>query len=300
MNTPTREIYWNIPGHDLVYLAFVLALIIFGYGLYKRIRLWKLGRPEDRSGDIGKRCWSVIKNGIAQISVLRERAPGSMHMAIYSGLVVLTIGTFLVLLQADFSIRILFGQFYLWYSLILDLFGVIFIVGILFAAFRRTVIRPARLNIIWDDAVILPLLFIIAVTGFLLEGTRIAATQPEWAAWSPVGYAIARWYSPESAVMSHRILWWVHMLLSMAGIAYVPYSKLFHVLVSPVNMYFKSLKWRAICLRNMWVLGSFHPQVTFLFNLFFCIIFLNLSRRNLKSELGFTFLFSKKFLPIAI
>jgi Fe-S oxidoreductase/nitrate reductase gamma subunit len=240
MNSPTREIYWNIPGHNLIYLCFLLALIVFGYGLVRRARLWKLGRPEDRSGHISARIWGVVKNAVVQLSVIRERVPGSMHVAIYSGLVIMTIGTFLVLLQADFSIQILFGQFYLWYSLVLDLFGVLFILGLLFAVFRRTVLRPARLNVIWDDAVILPLLILIAVTGFLLEGTRIAATKPAWAAWSPVGQAIARWFSPESARQFHRILWWVHMVISMVGIAYVPYSKLFHVLISPVNMYFKS------------------------------------------------------------
>jgi Fe-S oxidoreductase/nitrate reductase gamma subunit len=240
MNSPTREIYWNIPGHNLVYLCFILALIVFGYGLVRHVRLWKLGRPEDRSGHIRSRIWGVVKNAAMQLSVMRERVPGSMHVAIYSGLVVLTIGTFLVLLQADFSLQILFGQFYLWYSLILDLFGVLFILGLLFAVFRRIVLRPARLNVIWDDAVILPLLILIAVTGFLLEGTRIAATKPAWAAWSPVGHVISRWFSAENARQSHRVLWWVHMTISMAGIAYVPYSKLFHVLVSPVNMYLKS------------------------------------------------------------
>jgi len=242
MPTPTREIYWNITGHNLVYAAFAVAVIVFAWGFYRRYRLYRLGQPENRFDQIGKRLWSVIKNGVAQISVMKDRFPGSMHVAIYSGMVVLTIGTFLVLLQADFSLKILYGQFYLWYSLILDIFGVLFILGILLALFRRYVIRPDRLNIILDDAVILFVLLIIGITGFLLEGTRIAATNPQWANWSPVGYMIAGWFTESQAITAHRILWWVHMVMSMIGIAYVPYSKLFHVLMSPANMYFKSLK----------------------------------------------------------
>ena len=136
METPTREIYWNIQGHQLIYLFFAMAMIIFGYGLYRRIRLWKLGQAENRFDQIGRRILNVFKNGLAQISVIRDKIPGSMHAAIFGGFVVLTIGTILVFLQADFSIPILYGQFYLWYSLTLDLFGVIFILGILFALFR--------------------------------------------------------------------------------------------------------------------------------------------------------------------
>jgi len=242
METPTREIYWNIQGHDLIYLFFALAMIIFGYGVYRRIRLWKLGQPENRSGHIAQRIWTVLKDAIGQMSVMRDRTPGSMHVMIFSGFVILFIGTLLVFLQADFSVQILFGQFYLWFSLILDLFGLIFIFGILFALFRRYVLRPDRLNIILEDAIILPLLLIIGITGFLLETTRIAATNPNWAEWSPVGYWMAGWFTPEQAITIHKILWWGHMALTMVFIAYIPFSKLFHMLISPTNMYLKSFK----------------------------------------------------------
>jgi hypothetical protein len=137
MPIPTREIYWNIPGHLLVYAVFVIALIVFIYGFYRRVRLWRLGKPEKRSGRFGSRLFSVLKDGLAQTAVMRESVPGWMHVAIFSGFAILFIGTLLVLIQADFSIRLLFGRFYLWYSLVLDLFGVLFIAGLVFAIIRR-------------------------------------------------------------------------------------------------------------------------------------------------------------------
>ena len=237
---PTREIYWNIPGHLILYGLFLIVTIIVAYGIYRRFRLWRLGQPEERFGQVGQRLMAVVKDAIAQSSVIRDRIPGSMHVAIFSSFIILTIGTFLVLLQADFSIQILFGQFYLWYSLVLDLFGVLFILGVLTAIVRRYVVKPKRLNPILDDAIILPLLLLIGITGFFIEATRIAATQPEWAAWSPVGLWLSHLFTAENAPVVHRWLWWVHLFLSFAGIAYVPYSKLFHVLASPMNMYFKN------------------------------------------------------------
>ncbi len=245
MSTPTREIYWNIQGYNFIYLAFAIALIIFIYGFFRRYRLWRLGAPERRLDQLGKRLWSLIKDGLAQFSVLKDANPGLMHLAIYGGFVVLTIGTFLVLLQADFSLQILYGSFYLWFSLVLDLFGVLFILGLVYAAIRRYIIRPKRLNRLADDAVILSLLFIIGVSGFIIEGARIAATRPVWEHWSFVGHWIAGWFgssSPEAITATHRYMWWFHMIISMAFIAYIPYSKLFHIFTAPANLFFKSLE----------------------------------------------------------
>lgn len=244
MQTPTREIYWNIPGYNILYALFAVALLIFAYGFYRRYRLWQLGQPENRFDQVGKRILSLLKDGLAQASILRDKVPGIIHVAIFSGFVVLFIGTLLVFAQADFSIKILFGRFYLWYSLVLDLFGVLFIIGLLSAFIRRYIIRPDRLNRILDDAIILPLLLIIAITGFLVEGTRMAVTQPEWAAWSPVGYLVASWFSGANTAAvetAHRLLWWFHLVISMGFIAYIPYSKLLHLFISPANLYFKSL-----------------------------------------------------------
>ncbi len=242
MEVPTREIYWNIIGHNLLYLFFAIAMVIFAVGVYRRYRLWKLGKPENRFDQPLKRIFNVLKDAIAQVSILRDRVPGLMHVAIFGGFAILTVGTILVFAQADFSIQILFGRFYLWFSLILDLFGGLFILGILFALIRRYLLRPDRLNLILDDAIILPLLLIIAITGFLIEGARLAATKPAWAEWSPIGYLVSGLFSDQNAESLHSKLWWLHLVLSMGFIAYIPFSKLFHIFISPTNIYFKSFK----------------------------------------------------------
>ncbi|MBN2000618.1 4Fe-4S dicluster domain-containing protein [candidate division KSB1 bacterium] len=241
---PTRVLYWNIPAHNLIYAFFAVALAIFVYGFYRRYRLWRLGQPEKRNDQKMKRFLGVLKDGLAQISVLREASPGLMHMAIFSGFVILTIGTILVFIQADFKIEFLYGNFYLWFSLILDVFGILFILGLLYAIFRRYVIRPHRLGRLTDDAVLLILLLVIGITGFLVEGARLAATTPQWAEWSPFGLLTAGLFkgmANQSIKNFHLGLWAFHMLISMAFIAYIPFSKLFHIFMSPANIYLKNL-----------------------------------------------------------
>jgi Fe-S oxidoreductase len=72
------------------------------------------------------------------------------------------------------------GWFYRVFELALDVFGLALILGVGMAAYRRYVVRPKRLEpsrtgvSLWDGFPLLTVLLLIAVTGFLVEGLRIA------------------------------------------------------------------------------------------------------------------------------
>jgi Fe-S oxidoreductase/nitrate reductase gamma subunit len=248
---PTREIYWNISGTIWMYFFAIITIGIFVYGFYRRYLLWKVGQPENRLDRIPTRILLVLKYALGQARVIRKAYPGLMHGLLFAGMTILFIGTLLVMLQADildplFSVQFLKSTFYLFYSVTLDVFGVFAIVGLLLAAYRRVVLKPKNLRNRRDDAVIITLLLAILISGFTIEGLRIAATRPAWALWSPFGYLLARWFealglSTETLRTLHVWNWWSHMLLGMAFIAYIPFSKLFHLVSAPVNIFFQSL-----------------------------------------------------------
>ncbi len=245
----TREIYWNIQGIWVMYALAAVALAIFGYGLYRELRLVAIGRSDLRWDQSGKRVRQLAVHALLQMRSLRHRYPGSMHILISWGFAVLFMGTVVVFLQADLGVPIMHGAFYLFFqSLTLDLLGLACIAGILMALFRRYVLRPDRLerpnrlkNAL-GDSVILLLLLAILVTGFLLEGVRIAATGDPWSAWSPVGKLVSL-ALPDPATSAsvlrdtHRFTWWFHMVMTLAFISYLPYSKLRHILFSPANIF---------------------------------------------------------------
>ena len=88
----------------------------------------------------------------------------------------------LVALQDDFfeplfDIKYLVGDFYLIFSFILEIAGLMAIIGILLALWRRYVVKPKRLDSKPEDAIILLWILVVLVTGFLVEGARIAATR---------------------------------------------------------------------------------------------------------------------------
>jgi len=253
---PTREIYWNISGHLILYLFVAIGAVAFVYGVYRHVRNWRIGRPEERWDKPWERLKSLVANTGLHLSVLKEAYPGIMHACIFYGFAVLTLGTAVVLLQADLGLKVFHGLLYLWLSLALDILGLAALGGLLLAAFRRYVLRPKRLESTADDAVTLVALLAIVVSGFFIQGLRMAVEGDQWALWSPVGLVIARWFGAGvgtggalTAAASglaemgawHRYLWWGHMLLAVGFVAYMPYSKLFHVFLAPTNQYFRNL-----------------------------------------------------------
>jgi len=138
-----------------------------------------------------------------------------------------------------------------WDSVIVDSFGILAIVGVILAIIRRYWQKPERLDNKWEDLVALLLILVIIVTGFIIEGLRIAATElqvaPDWAPWSPGGYVLALAFSGSSqgALLSWHVgMWWFHVFLSLGAIIYVSLfnSRLFHIIWDPVNVFFRTGK----------------------------------------------------------
>lgn len=242
---PHREVYWNIEGHLLIYLFFAIALVFFFYGYYRMYKYWRTGQPRDLSGHVWERIKSVLVNAFGHARILREAYPGIMHFTIFWGFLVMVVGTAIVMLEADLGFELLYGDFYLYFmSLGLDMAGLAAVIGIVMAIVRRYILRPGRLDNKPDDAWSLILILVILVTGFVLEGLRIAAIRQPWDVWSPIGWLIAGWLGPAAPWQEtlHRVLWWAHMALALGLIAYIPFSKLSHIFLSPLNQYYRSLE----------------------------------------------------------
>jgi Fe-S oxidoreductase/nitrate reductase gamma subunit len=224
---------------DVIYI--VIALALFCYGVYGHVRLWLVGQKEVRGGSAGSRVWSVVRYGIVQKYFLRESYPGIMHLFIIIGFCIPL--AVIAITQYPFSLPVTFGNYF---SCALDLIGLCALTGCLLAIFRRYIIKPDRLDNTADDAITLILVSSIFFFGFLIEGFRIAITTPPDAVWNPVGLLTAKvllgigLIREGSAVFLHHLFWRIHFFLVLGLIAYLPYSKLFHIVSSTLNIFLKS------------------------------------------------------------
>ncbi|MGE4272598.1 MAG: heterodisulfide reductase-related iron-sulfur binding cluster [Desulfitobacterium sp.] len=238
----TRELYWNIENHWLIYPMLVIALGFFCYGFYQRFKLWRLGQSENRWQNLGKRIGDVIVYGIGHKRIIKDGFPGVMHLFIFWGFVLLMFATTIVALQADFGVNVFNGGLYIFIKITANAFGLLAIFGILMAIWRRYVQRPDRLDNKMDDAIVLALILTILVTGFVIQAVRMAAATDPWGVYAFVGYAMVplfQGFSVETLEAIHSFLWWFHFILVMVFFGYFPYSKLSHILLGSANQFLR-------------------------------------------------------------
>ncbi|GFO60008.1 electron transporter [Geomonas silvestris] len=230
-----------------MYLFTAICFAIFGYGFYKRLPMYRLGKPLNRLDKLPARIYLYLRGVFTQSKVLRIPEPGTYHGLFFWGFLLLFIGTLLIMVQADFSdpllgLRFLKGIFYKGYSLVLDIAGIVAIIMLAGLAVRRFVNPPEGLETIVDDYLIHVLLFAILVTGFFIEAARMAVTEvqvtPHLARFSPIGLSLTGLFAGQSAAtveQTHRILWWVHFFLAIGFIAAIPFTKLRHIFTTSTN-----------------------------------------------------------------
>jgi Fe-S oxidoreductase/nitrate reductase gamma subunit len=244
MNDATREVFGNIaPWMRVVF--FCMMAVSIGWPVWQiwaRARLWRKGQRGGFEHSWRVRIQQLIIYALAQKRVHRKSLGALLHLLLFSGFVVLTIGTTLLAIAYDGPYDFHHGWYYLIYELTMDVFGVAFITGCLLAMYRRAFKRKPSLGHNKSDWWLLGLLLSLGVTGFTVEALRIHYThvQPWLAHWSTVGWLIdttlLRGLDIGTARTLHLAAWWLHAILVAAFFATIPVTRFLHVITGPANI----------------------------------------------------------------
>jgi heterodisulfide reductase subunit C len=208
-----------------------IALVIFGIGLIYKVAGWfrfSLGiddpalTPAVRIRAALKGVLSVLfsaklltlirvfvtdvlfQNHIRKQDTLRW----AMHMLIYAAF------TFLFFLHALDKVIVtsLFEKYYLALNPFLLVAGCMVVAGLAIAFYRRFVQEVPRLTSNGNDIYTLILLAVILLSGIAMELTKLQSYN------------------------HYQKFWDVHYLACMVGLAYLPFSKMFHIFTTPLSL----------------------------------------------------------------
>lgn len=255
----TRQIYWS-PGGEIgaflrlsTYAWLVVGLGVAAYGVWRYVRVWRMGKPEACFDNPVGRVLHVLRGGLAQAKVLRRRRERDgtfsayaawMHGLIFYGFLALFFGTTIVALEEHGIVRLYSGWFYGFVTVLCELGGLALLVGLGMGVARRSSSRSAFRHGL-DYSVLYLLLFVLTLQGFALEAMRLLVQEnPVDAAYSFVGFGLAQLVEglfgtpgEREAEWGYAALWSFHMLTTMGFIAAIPYSRAMHIVTSVLNLY---------------------------------------------------------------
>tara|TARA_S200000501_G_scaffold361938_1_gene390839 strand:+ start:48109 stop:50739 length:2631 start_codon:yes stop_codon:yes gene_type:complete len=252
-NSPIhREVFGNIPtAAKVAFYSIIPALIIYGaWNFSLRVKNWTRGQPDNRSTtkkNMHRRA-KDLRSGLYMKTLMRDPAAGLMHSLMYFPFIILlgVTTTLEIDHQLPSELKFLHGGVYKGYSLVGDVAGVLFLIGVGWALLRRygpRQFRPYRIRIKsrGDHAIGLGLLFGMGVTGFIAEGFRIALeNEPTYEKWSIVGYPLAKLFDGAGNLSGwHQIWWYAHVIFFIGFLVFLPITMLRHIFTSPLNMYLK-------------------------------------------------------------
>lgn len=230
-------------------IVFVVLLIAaFAYFIKNVLTLisyLKLAQPDNRFDSIPERIKQTLLVAFAQTKILRDKKAGPIHAGIFWGFLILLFSV-LNSIFTGFGINQIFnwlGPIYTLITILTDLFCVAIIIAVLWALQRRYVAKVQRLQVESEKveaAMILITIFFI-VTFLLIENATLI-TMGKDATWAyrPVAAAIAPLFGSSPFIL-HEIAFWIHILLVLAFMNYLPFSKHLHVLTSVPNVFFSNI-----------------------------------------------------------
>jgi nitrate reductase gamma subunit len=242
-----------------VYLISVPFLAVFAVGMYRRISFWLEGSLEGRrdlnkgkksariagmaAGHFYSRRVLLILEAVAldfiagRNAFMESKLRWLMHSLILWGFLGLMIfdAVEVAYIRGGMDEQTVKNLPRLAFAF--DLSGAAMIAGVVVAVVRRLASGTGQLQNTAEDVAAIVLLATMVISGYLLEGFRflLNGVPAEVSRYAFVGHLIAATGTPGSQWdVAHGVFWYLHMLTSLAFIAYIPFGKFIHLFAAPL------------------------------------------------------------------
>lgn len=246
-------------------VIFILLIGLTGWIAFREygriIRNIRLGQDETISGDRSQRWRNVLLVAFGQKKMFANLIPAILHLFIYVAFLLTQIELIEILVDGFVGTHRIFapflGGFYTFLISFIEILSVLALVATVVFLIRRNVLHVSRFQKPemkgWPSRDANLILFgeILLITGiFSMNGADVLLQQalPEhYHATGPL--AISSWLGPmffgnldvPTLQVIERFGWWLHLIVVLGFITYLPFSKHLHILFAFPNTYFAPL-----------------------------------------------------------
>jgi Fe-S oxidoreductase len=239
--------------------------------------VWVFGRavadgvadPRPRLDQLPGRLMDVGIYFLGQKKVAEEgpqHQTSKHHLFIFWGFLVIGIATADIVVSGVWpgvSLALLPDFLYHPIYFVIDVFNGIVLLMIVWAFIRRTIVKPRLIPMNLDAGLILGGIGALMVTHLISHAYGILATG-ESAWWMPIANTISHWLPAEHARTGQVMGYWLHVLILLTFLNYLPYSKHIHLLGALPNIFFRNRSERRMDLPKLnledetqWGVGKF-------------------------------------------
>jgi Fe-S oxidoreductase len=233
--------------HNILFVAVLLtAMGVFSRSALRLISYLKVGQPADRLSDLGARLRTTLVVGFGQSKILRDKTAGPIHAMIFWGFLILLFSAAEMILEGvhdGWSFNFL-GPIYSVITILTDIFCALIMLGTMMSLWRRYVTKVKRLQVEAEKVeagMILLTIFFIVTALFVQNGLRSHVVGADFSfavrpLSGPVGGLLASILGDGASIVFH-VAWWMHAVLILGFMNYLPFSKHLHVLTSIPNVF---------------------------------------------------------------
>lgn len=233
-------------------IIFISSFSFLAYNLKRLYSYLTVGQKEDRFDNVPTRIAHVLKIAIGQSKILREPIAGLIHVLIFWGFLLFSFAVVEAILQgfySDFSFSFL-GPIYSLITITQDVFGLLVGVAVLYALYRRYFSKIKRLEhgkeSLIDATIVLCLILIVVLSMFGQNISSVAMNNFQLYNWElrPISASLASLFFDSTSLSAstwYEVYWWIHIVVVLGFMNYLPYSKHLHVYTSIPNVFFEKL-----------------------------------------------------------
>ncbi|MES5863837.1 heterodisulfide reductase-related iron-sulfur binding cluster [Bacillus cereus group sp. RP32] len=218
---------------------------LFVYLIRTRMAYIQLGKKIEFDRRFKER-WDLLKvNVFGQKKLLKDKKSGIIHVMFFYGFILVQFGAI------DFVWKGLapgshlpLGPLYPAFTFFQEIVTLVILIAVFWAFHRRYVEKLVRLKRNFKSGLVLIFIGGLMISVLLGNGMGIIWHGEELSWSEPIASAIAYVFSginETAAISVFYFSWWVHLLILLTFLVYVPQSKHAHLIAGPVNVFFGRL-----------------------------------------------------------
>ncbi len=244
---------------QLVFILLTGFTAYVAFRQFKKVYLnIKLGQAYDIDGQSKERWRNVLLVAFGQKKMFKNWIPAVFHLFIYVAFLLTQIELLEILIDGIFGVHRFFapwlGGFYTFIISSVEVMSFLALTATFVFLYRRNLLKVPRLVKSelngWPklDANIILIGELLLVTGiFTMNGADFLLQKIDPSHYpdtgniaisSLVGPILFSGFDPESLMLLERVGWWLHFIVVLGFIVYLPYSKHLHIFLAFPNVYF--------------------------------------------------------------